>query len=76
MVGVISSSTAEAHASPLAAFMQGLKDAGFNEGQNFGVEQRWANNRYDRLPEMAADLVRIRQPRSTRYRRPMPQQSQ
>jgi putative tryptophan/tyrosine transport system substrate-binding protein len=60
VVGVLSSSTAEAYASPLAAFMQGLKDAGFNEGQNLGVEQRWANNRYDRLPEMAADLVRIR----------------
>jgi putative tryptophan/tyrosine transport system substrate-binding protein len=59
VVGVLSSSTAEAHASPLAAFMQGLKDAGF-KGQNLGVEQRWANNRHDRLPEMAADLVRIR----------------
>jgi putative ABC transport system substrate-binding protein len=38
--------------------MQGLKEAGFIEGQNLHVEQRWANNQYDRLPEMAADLVR------------------
>jgi putative tryptophan/tyrosine transport system substrate-binding protein len=44
----------------VASFMQVLKDAGFNEGQNLVVEQRWANNQYDRLPEMAADLVRAR----------------
>jgi putative ABC transport system substrate-binding protein len=40
--------------------MQGLKEAGFIEGQNVGIEQHWANNQYDRLPEMAADLVRSR----------------
>jgi putative ABC transport system substrate-binding protein len=44
----------------MATFMQVLKEAGFNEGQNLAVEQRWANSRYDRLPEMAADLVRAR----------------
>jgi putative ABC transport system substrate-binding protein len=44
----------------MAAFMQGLKEAGFIEGQNLAVEQHWANNQYDRLPEMAADLVRAR----------------
>jgi hypothetical protein len=44
----------------MAVFLQGLKEAGFIEGQNLGVEQRWANNQYDRLPEMAADLVRTR----------------
>jgi putative ABC transport system substrate-binding protein len=58
VVGVLGSSTP----NPLfmAAFMQVLKEAGFNEGQNLGVEQRWANNQYGRLPEMAADLVRAR----------------
>jgi putative tryptophan/tyrosine transport system substrate-binding protein len=44
----------------VASFMQVLREAGFNEGQNLVVEQRWANNQYDRLPEMAADLVRAR----------------
>ena len=38
--------------------MQGLKEGGFNEGQNVVIEQRWANYQYDRLPELAVDLVR------------------
>ena len=59
VVGVLGSGTGESFARPLAVFfMQGLKEAGFIEGQNLRVEQRWANNQYDRLPEMAADLVR------------------
>jgi hypothetical protein len=60
VVGVLSSSVANSYAFLMAAFMQVLKEAGFNDGQNLVVEQRWANNRYDRLPEMAADLVRAR----------------
>jgi len=43
-----------------AAFQQGLKEGGFVEGQNVAFEFRWANNDYDRLPDMAADLVRRR----------------
>jgi putative tryptophan/tyrosine transport system substrate-binding protein len=60
LVGVLGSPTVDALNMAMAAFMQGLKDAGFIEGQNLVVEQRWANNQYDRLPEMAADLVRAR----------------
>jgi putative ABC transport system substrate-binding protein len=44
----------------MAGFRQGLKEAGFIEGQSLAVEQRWANNQYDRLPEIADDLVRAR----------------
>jgi putative tryptophan/tyrosine transport system substrate-binding protein len=60
VVGVLGSSTAKDFALFMAVFMQGLKEGGFIEGQNVVIEQRWANNQYDRLPEMAADLVRTR----------------
>jgi ABC-type uncharacterized transport system substrate-binding protein len=44
----------------LRAFRQGLKDAGFVEGDNLVIEYRWADNQVDRLPEFATELVRRR----------------
>jgi putative ABC transport system substrate-binding protein len=44
-------------ARPLAAFHQGLAESGFVDGRNVAVEYRWAENRYERLPILAADLV-------------------
>jgi putative ABC transport system substrate-binding protein len=58
VIGLLSGSSAEALSSYVRAFHQGLGETGFVEGRNVAIEYRWADNQYDRLPAMAADLVR------------------
>jgi putative tryptophan/tyrosine transport system substrate-binding protein len=58
VVGFLDPTSAEAEADRLRAFRQGLKDAGFVEGENVEIVYRFAENRSDRLPALAADLVR------------------
>jgi putative ABC transport system substrate-binding protein len=60
MIGILGSTTAQGQPAATAAFMQGLKEAGFIEGQNVAIEARWADDRYDQLPAMATELVRAR----------------
>ena len=60
VIGFLSSTTAQAQAGRLPAFMLGLKETGFVEGQNVAIEFRWANDAVDRLPDLAADLVHRR----------------
>ena len=53
----VSSVTARQWAPFITAFLQGLNEVGFVEGQNVATEQRWAEGQYDRLPAMAADFI-------------------
>jgi ABC-type uncharacterized transport system substrate-binding protein len=60
VVGFLRNTIAAGSVHIVTAFRQGLKEAGFIEGQNVIIEYRWADDHLDRLPELAADLVRHR----------------
>ena len=60
VIGMLNPATAEGYAGVLRKFREGLKEAGYVEGENVAFDYRWAENDVNRLPELAADLVRRR----------------
>jgi putative ABC transport system substrate-binding protein len=58
VIGILGSGSSSAFADLIAAFRQGLKETGYIEGQNVAIESRWAEGHFDRLSDLAADLVR------------------
>ena len=58
VIGYFSSATPEGFSGHLRALRQGLKESGYVEGENLAIEYRWAENQAERLPTLAADLVR------------------
>jgi ABC-type uncharacterized transport system substrate-binding protein len=58
VVGMLSGQSPEAVAHLVAAFWQGLNEMGYLEGRSVVIEYRWAEGRNERLPDLAADLVR------------------
>src|SRR5690348_6178463 len=57
VIGYLASATPEVNVGLLPAFLQGLSETGYAEGRNVAIEYRWAEDRYDRLPALAAELV-------------------
>jgi putative ABC transport system substrate-binding protein len=60
VIGFLHPQSPEGYVEPMRGFRQGLKEAGYVEGENLAVEYRWANNQMERLSALAVDLVRRR----------------
>src|SRR6516225_4218924 len=58
LIGVLHSQSPDGYDSRLRAFRKSVRDAGYAEGENVAIEYRWAENQMDRLPALAAELVR------------------
>jgi len=59
-IGVLGAASASAYAGFIEAFRQGLRELGYVEGKSIAIEYRWAEGQYERLPDLAAELVRVK----------------
>jgi putative ABC transport system substrate-binding protein len=60
VVGFLSNASPDVYSDRLRTFRQGLREAGYVEGQNVAIDYRWARGRYDAMPDLVADLLRHR----------------
>src|SRR5262245_30173079 len=60
VIGCLATASREDAAQTVSHIREGLSETGFVEGRNLRIEYRWADNEYDRLPALAAELVRLR----------------
>src|SRR5262245_52755756 len=58
VIGYLDTASASTTKHLVAAFHEGLSDGGYDEGRNVAIEYRWSDGDYDKLPSLAADLVR------------------
>jgi putative ABC transport system substrate-binding protein len=69
VIGLLGATTAQGYAAQVAAFRQGLDEAGLIEGRDVTIDYRWVDDQYDRLPGLAADLVNRRVACDNRWKR-------
>src|SRR5215468_731945 len=69
VIGFLSSQSQDTFTDRVSGFRRGLAETGYVEGQNVVIEYRWAEGQYDRLPALAADLVRRPESTSEKFSR-------